>query len=318
MPKFTETGKELGCSELPSIVETNEGFTGYQDRNSILEKHITVRKGGHYDDLGLNANSKVRAGNYLESPIAKMVQDFLNLYGKVQLIEPTGAERNDLVPGLGSSPDYFIQIDDSINFNDKFGKNHNLTGRGLLEIKNSTIPGLPTNVRIQTQGQMLCGGYSWCIIARFISGWDLQIYVEYANPTVQDLIIESVKDFWERVEEENYFDPSSSSEASRRIKGNGLKETVDLSANNELPGLIAEWKANEKIYKHCKSIKNDLEVHIKSILGPVEYAVCQNYKIKHTTVNYKAQPEKIVPAKEAWSTRKFGIDDINKELHDDI
>ena len=45
MPKLTITGKELGCSELPSLVETHEGFTGYNSRNDVLKTLCSVAKG---------------------------------------------------------------------------------------------------------------------------------------------------------------------------------------------------------------------------------------------------------------------------------
>ena len=312
MPKLTITGKELGCSELPSIVETHDGFTGYNSRNDVLKRHIDARVSGHVDNRLGDVNAKVRAGNYMEGTIGQMVLDKLNQIGKVTTSLPTEADRNPLVPGLGSSPDYYVTIQDSIEFKDNFQVSHTLTGKGLLEIKNSTIPGLPTNVRIQSQGQMLCGNYSWCIIARLVSGWDLQLYVEFSNRDVQDKITEAVTDFWHRVDTEDYYDPDSSSEASRLIKGNGITDPIDLSGNNELPTLIHEWKANEKIMKHSKQIKDDLEIHMKSILGQNEVGKCQNYELRHTTVNYKPQPEKLVPAKEGYSTRRFGIKELNE------
>ena len=312
MPKLTITGKELGCSELPSIVETHDGFTGYNSRNDVLKRHIDARVSGHVDNRLGDVNAKVRAGNYMEGTIGQMVLDKLNQIGKVSINLPTEADRNPLVPGLGSSPDYYLTIQDSIEFKDNFQASHTLTGKGLLEIKNSTIPGYPTNVRIQAQGQMLCGNFSWCIVARLVSGWDLQLYVEYSNRDVQDKITEAVTDFWHRVDTEDYYDPDSSSEASRLIKGNGITDPVDLSGNNELPTLIHEWKANEKIMKHSKQIKDDLEIHMKSILGQNEVAKCQNYEIRHTTVTYKPQPEKVVPAKEGYSTRRFGIKELNE------
>lgn len=312
MPKLTITGKELGCSELPSIVETNDGFTGYTSRNDVLKKHIDARIGGHVDNRLGDVNARVRAGNYMEGPIGKMVLDKLNQIGKVTTEIPIEADRNPLVPGLGSSPDLYLTVQDSIQFNDNFQVSHTLTGKGLIEIKNSTIPGYPTNVRIQAQGQMLCGNHSWCIVARLVSGWDLQLYVEYPNREVQDKIIESVNDFWSRVETEDYYDPDSSSEASRLIKGSGNTEPVDFSGNNILPNLIAEWKANEKMLKHSKQIKDDLEIHMKSILGSAEVGKCQNYEVRHTTVIYKPQPEKVVLAKEGYSTRRFGIKEFNE------
>ena len=313
MPKLTITGKELGCSELPSIVETNDGFTGYTSRNDVLKRHIDARIGGHVDNRLGDVNARVRAGNYMEGPIGKMVLDKLNQIGKVSTEIPIEADRNPLVPGLGSSPDLYLTVQDSIQFNDNFQVSHTLTGKGLIEIKNSTIPGYPTNVRIQVQGQMLCGNHSWCIVARLISGWDLQLYVEFPNRDVQDKITEAVDDFWNRVETEDYYDPDSSSEASRLIKGSGNAEPVDFSGNNILPTLISEWKANEKMLKHSKQIKDDLEIHMKSILGSAEVGKCQNHEVRHTTVTYKPQPEKLVPAKEGYSTRRFGIKELSNE-----
>ena len=114
MPKLTITGKELGCSELPSIVETHDGFTGYNSRNDVLKRHIDARVSGHVDNRLGDVNAKVRAGNYMEGTIGQMVLDKLNQIGKVTTSLPTEADRNPLVPGLGSSPDYYVTIQDSI------------------------------------------------------------------------------------------------------------------------------------------------------------------------------------------------------------
>ena len=103
----------------------------------------------------------------------------------------------------------------------------------------------------------------------------------------------------------------SSREASKFIKGNGSKEVVDLSSNNELPELIDDYQAAKKTISAGKKIEDDVSIRIKEILGANELALCNGYEIKHTTM--KRVKTKTIQLKDEPPTvsRRFSLKQID-------
>ena len=185
-----------------------------------------------------------------------------------------------------------------------------LEGRGCLEIKitGQDAENKPPIYRgvLQLQAQMACTHSTWGCIAVLYKGTELRLFLYGIDKDLQAQIKEASYDFKERVEkyrlnEETDWLPMSSTKEATVIYDEADDEIVQLP---ELSGLVAEVVELKDRIKESHDRIDTLQATIMESMRDSKTAIAGDYKVTWPMLNYKAQPEKIVPAKNAYSIRQ--------------
>jgi len=157
---------------------------------------------------------------------------------------------------------------------------------------------------LQLQAQLLCAGYTWGVIATLYRGTELRIYFYQASGNTQAKIIDVCKEFTRRVNSQSWYPVASPADGVKAYPTvDGLQAPIELSgdaanyARRLIEAKVHAKQLDEEIdflqSKIMDSMTNVEEGYIKSADGSVAA------RIKWAMRSYKAQPEKVTPAKEA-------------------
>lgn len=300
--------REMSASRLPGLM----GFSNYSTPNDELQFSINAIDGKPRPDI---SNEAMGWGNTLEPVILGAACQRLGIEGEFNLDKPYSHRSfalNCSLDGIGyghglevtSDPDkgIFVVGQDSIK----------LEGPGVLEAKlTKTQPeDVPHLARgpIQLQGQMLVTGHKWGAVCVLYQGIELRIFLFAPHKETQAAIVKAVQDFESRLETYRqtggieWYPPQTSKELDRIYPTAASKEVVELPPTVEMLALaIVENKA---AIRQAEEGIELAEKQIKELLGQAEKGRAGRYVISWPMRNYKAQPEKLVPAKDAYSVRQ--------------
>ena len=92
------------------------------------------------------------------------------------------------------------------------------------------------------------------------------------------------------------------------------KKTKDLKLNRSILNIDKSLAIYAKQSMECDRVIKEAKKHkemcmekLKDAMGNHTHARLKNFNLNWGLINYKAQPEKIIPAKEAYSIRKKTI-----------
>lgn len=151
---------------------------------------------------------------------------------------------------------------------------------------------------IQLQMQMMSVDADFGVLVTLHRGIERHIKIYRKNAIIQDRIVKLCEDFSDRVKSENYYRPVNVDDASK------IHPTADGSV--ELPGLSDRVERLVRLRQDAKELEiqiDALQTEIMSEMRDAEIARAGSYIVKWPVRHYKAQPEKVTPAKEARSVR---------------
>lgn len=151
---------------------------------------------------------------------------------------------------------------------------------------------------IQLQAQMRAVDAEFGVLITLHRGIERRIRIYKANAEIQDQLVHLADDFKRRVYETEYYPPVTVDDA--------VQTHPEASGEIELPDLtdrIARLLELRETAQNFETEIKALEVEIMNEMQDAEIAYCNQYKVKWPVRNYKAQPEKITPAKEARTVR---------------
>lgn len=301
----------LSCSRLPAIM----GLSPYSTPNDELAKSIDALDGKFKTWDG---NEATRFGNLLEPVILAQMMERLRLDTFIApttpFSAPNGVALNASLDGVGApGPQTTIRIKTDVDRGiyligcDELA----ITGPGVLESKLTSAPpeDEPAAHRgpIQLQGCMLCSGYEWGAIGVLYRGVELRIFVYRRDDSVISQIVDLCADFERRKTSLDWYSPVSTSDAANvwnKADDSAppielIPDTIDLMEDILTAKEII--KAAEETIDQCsaalmEAIGNHLEATATDEDGT-------KYRVRWPMRNYKAQPEKITPAKEAYQKR---------------
>jgi hypothetical protein len=306
--KYSITGKESGASDLPFILRVQGEYLcpfGITP-NDTLAKHRAALAGEEPEE----ATGYMKAGNYFEDAAR---QWFMDEFG-AKLTHPTEGYRNkycNLVASL-----------DGLFAHDWIYQGIPIPKGSVWECKIPTRPSNPTDSLervIQVQAQMDCCDAEYAVIAelaRMDCTWRVAI-VERHQQTIQ-ANREAVDLFWHHMKYDTDYEPVTSSEASRLIAGNRQPEPHDMT-DGPTNGLDAEQHQDlidaadtylnaQRAAKASKAVMESAGLNIKAIMGGMEKVrLPDGITVGHVTTEYKAQPEKVTPAKPARTGRRLSV-----------
>jgi predicted phage-related endonuclease len=186
-----------------------------------------------------------------------------------------------------------------------------LDGYGVLEAKLTAVSPeeMPALYRgpVQLQAQMDIMQARWGAVAVLYQGTVLRIFLFEPHKQTLETIKTAVLEFQDKLERFradgtiDYYPPATSEDADRLWPA-AEDKVVQLDTEAELLAeKIATAKATiTKAAKDCADAEKDL----KALLGTASKGIAGRFEIRWPMRNYQAQPEKVVPAKDAYSIRQ--------------
>ena len=301
--------RSMSASRLPGLL----GFSKYSTPNDELQYSLSAIDGKERPDIG---NEAMAWGNTLEPVILTQAAARLGLVEFDTQINQ--AYSHDSVPISCSLDGIGIGNGQTIVTNTKEGiyvvgqESIKLDGPGVLEAKlTKTMPeDTPHLARgpIQLQGQMLITGHKWGAVCVLYQGIELRVFLFAVHYETQKEIIKASLEFQSKLDkyaktgEIDWYPPASSKELDRIYPNAAGKEEIELPVNvSDLAKGILENKA---AIRAAEASIETAEMLIKSTLGQAERGRCGQYVISWPMRNFKAAPERIMPAKEAYTVRQ--------------
>ena len=304
MAKFSNDAVELGASRVPAIVL---GKTSFTTNERERQKTLHARQGIETIETEFGKDAKER-GNYLEDAIINWARDKVAEIGSetatVDLCKVTQGYRIDDL-ALCASLDAILNIEGQVTmYNQLTDEEVILSGFGALEIKTTNTDDLPrTDQIIQLQTQLLCSGFEWGIIAVFGKAQKLTLVPFKADQDIFNQIMEKVNEFWQKVDLDEPYPPLDNGPPS-------IINLDHLDIRDSIIGVSEQWLECEAEIKKWTKKKEENQKLLQRIMEQqeAEHAEVGDISIAYPTITRKAQPEKIVPAKEATYYRKFKIE----------
>ena len=302
----------LSASRLPGIM----GISRYQTPNDELEYSIRALKGEERRDIG---NEAMAWGNIMEPLILEDAARRLELTDMVT--DHPVARYHDSLPlccsldGTADGRGQVISTDPAAGVYVIGQDSITLDGVGVLEAKLTAMP--PDDVPplwrgpIQLQAQMDIVQAKWGAVCTLYRGTELRVFVFAPHQATVKKIAEVAIDFQRRLDEwkttglVDYYPPAEG-EQWPDLRGPYPVEdkAVDLPDAVDIAAAIV---AASRTIKEQEDTKAILEEQLKAMMGAATKATAGGYSIAWPVRSYKAQGEKFVPAKQAYTIRQSTI-----------
>lgn len=304
--------KVMSASRLPALL----GFSKYSTPNDELTYSMDALDQKPKKDIG---NEAMFWGTELEPTILKIACQRLGLtkfdtdIRKAFVHEslPLQASLDGLAEGEGLEVKHdpangiFVVGQPSIV----------LRGTGVLEAKlTKSFPedGSPDLARgpIQLMGQLLVTGHQWGAVCVLYSGMTLRIFLFAAHYETQKAIAKAVLEFDTKLTayktrgERNFYPPTSSLDLNRMFP---ISETKEVELSNDAIELAQTILDKKLVIKACESVIDESEMKIKQMLGDAETGRAGEIVITWKMRHYKESPEKLTPARKAYSVRQSNL-----------
>jgi predicted phage-related endonuclease len=301
--------KQMSASRLPGLL----GFSRYSTPNDELQYSINAIDGKERPDIG---NEAMGWGNRLEPVILQQavmrlgITDYDTQIGQAYTHSSIALACSLDGVGYGTGQEIFPDPDKGIFV---VGQDSIvLDGPGVLEAKlTKTMPEeVPHLARgpIQLQGQMLVTGHEWGAVAVLYQGIELRVFLFAPHYDTQKEIVKAVLAFehklktYQKTGAIDWYPPESSKELDRIYPMAANREEIQLppSVGDLAKGIIE----NKAAIRAAEASIEEAEKLIKQELGQAERGRAGQYIINWPMRNYKDAPERLVPAKKAYSVRQ--------------
>lgn len=297
----------LSCSRLPAVL----GFSKFRTANDELKVSIDALHGKEPEFI---SNEAMEWGNRLEKDILKESATRLGL--ESYDLEHDKPYFHKDIP-LACSLDGTVKGNDTVIYTDidkgiyVMGKDSiKLSGTGILEAKltGQDVEDTPAVYRgvIQLQGQMDIMESSWGALCVLYKGTQLRIFLYEYNEDQVNMIRQAAIEFSEKLDkykrdsEIDWYPLATSAEATR-IFDHAEKTTVEIP---EIEIQAEKIISLREAITEAEEAIDRLQRNIMEQMRDAEICHAGRYKISWPMRNYKAQPAKTVPAKEAYVIRQ--------------
>jgi len=299
----------LSASRLPAVC----GMSQYRSPNDELLASIAAINGEELENI---TNESMDWGNRLEPTILTEAAHRLGCHQlEINHEKPYFHEKWPISCSLdgtatGSMEEVFTDPERGIYV---VGQSSiRLEGTGILEAKLTKME--PEDVLplyrgpIQLQAQMAIMKATWGAIAVLYQGTELRIFLFAPHQETLDLIERTCKEFQDKLDRYkntgyiDHYPPINPKDATRTWPTSSDSELVKLDDYGvELTKLILE---NKQKISRLEEETAKAQTEIMGMMRNSTYALAGDFQITWPQRNYKAQPSKIVPAKEAYTIRQ--------------
>ena len=299
----------MSCSRLPALL----GFSKFRTPNDELKQSIEYYQG---IEPTFEENEPMMWGNLTEKLI--LSEACKRLGCEIDNLDHDQAYFHKSVPlacsldgtAQGAGNEVFTDIGNGIYVMNDGKTPIKLDGLGILEAKLTAteVEDSPAIYRgvIQLQGQMDIMEAKWGAVCVLYRGTTLRIFLYERNEDQVNLIHQAVEEFQAKLdkyksnEEIDWYPLDNSFEASR-IFDRAEKNTI------EMPEIELQAEKILEMREHIMELENAIDriqIHIMEQMRDAEVCNAGRYKISWPMRQYKAQPAKMVPAKEAYVIRQ--------------
>jgi predicted phage-related endonuclease len=313
---------QLSASELPVLM----GMSRYKTVNELLKEKTEFINGKERENI---TNEAMTWGNLTESIILEESARRLGVSAlKLDHTEPYQHKTAAVACSLdGTADGDGIEIMTDIEQGiicvnaDKI----KLDGVGVIEAKLTShevesADQLPLyRGPLQLQMQMDIMGATWGAVCVLYKGTQLKVFVYERDEEVLTRLHESIADFQRRLDRFKsedfieWYDITDPTEASK-LWDDPNNVTVDIPEVEEYAQKIIEIR---DMINDLEAQSKDMEIKIMDKMRDVAHAHAGRYKISWPTINYKAVPEKVVPAKPARTIRQSKLRIRDRELNNE-
>jgi predicted phage-related endonuclease len=301
---------QASASMLPALM----GLSPWQSPNDCLMRAIGAMKGepppefkAEAADWGNVMERHILAEACLRLGLENLDLDYTTAFTHKTL--PLACSLDGTADGAGKvikhDPDAGIYVMD--------GDDITLEGMGVLEAKLTAIepqdsPPLYQGP-IQLQAQMDILEAKWGAVCTLYRGTKLRIYLFKPHSATLDAIAYHVREFqakldkWEDTATVDYYPPKDSEDA-QRTWGKADEDALPIDLGGLTEEIIEELLDCKAEIKRLENIIDDCEKSLKERLQEHTVGTTPRYKVTWPVRHYKAQPERIVPAKEASTIRQ--------------
>jgi predicted phage-related endonuclease len=303
----------MSASRLPSIM----GLSKYQTPNDELEFSINALRGLERPDIG---NESMAWGNTLEPLILAEAAKRLQLIDLVT--DHDKAFFHDELPLCCSLDGSAYSLGQVVTTDTEAGiyvigqDSIQLDGMGVIEAKLTGMDAedIPPLWRgpIQLQAQMDIVKAKWGCLATLYRGTQLRLFLFAPHQGTLNRIRDVTIDFqlrlenWKETGSVEYYPPQ---EGERWPDTRGIypsdEEAIEL--DDEAAKLANNIISNRVFIKTKEQEIAADEEQLKDLMKESTLAKVGNFIIKWPVRSYKSQPEKVVPAKEAYSIRQSNL-----------
>tara|TARA_B100000427_G_scaffold319010_1_gene316778 strand:+ start:716 stop:1690 length:975 start_codon:yes stop_codon:yes gene_type:complete len=308
--------KLLSASQIATLM----GESPFKTRNELLKEKLYHNYKGYDQPPETPETEIMQWGNRLEPIILQESAKLLGCKVNTEITEVYSYGDNFLECSLDG-------ILNSINQKKIYPTDHiflpqgkeyiEMQGKGIIEAKNtrSFFTAEPPSWRgvWQLQAQFLCCPWAyWGVIATLYQGSHLALYVYEPDAEMQKQILDACDDFYKRLKQPDFYPSDSVQEAASAYP---LVEEdlpcVDLAGNDS--SIAEDYYEAKKAQKEMAQLVEQLEAEIIDKMGMHQKGVFNNdlgvpiFTVERKMRHYKAQPEKIIPAKPARSERQKSL-----------
>lgn len=257
------------------------------------EYELHHRKTGQIADT-FEVNERMVWGNRLEAAIAYGIAEDFGL-----VVEPFKVYMRMPDLRMGSSFDFkIVGIVDGFTGDETYRDLFRENGTGIMEVKN--VDGLqfkrgwiadgdqmeaPPHIELQVQHQQEVADLNWTMVAPLVGGNTPMAFFRLRNRQYGQMIRERVTEFWAKVAAGIAPEPDYSKDGDTIAKlfANDNGETVDMSGNNRLAELIAEYTAAAADEKAAKARKDAAKAESLLLIGEAAKVVGTGFSISAST-----------------------------------
>lgn len=300
----------LSASRLPAVM----GLSRYRTPNDELEYSIAAMKAEERPDIG---NEAMAWGNLMEPLILAQAAERLRLADLITY-HPDPRFHPELplccsLDGTGDGSGQVVYHEPEKGIYVIGADSITLDGVGVIEAKLTAmdVEEVPPLWRgpVQLQAQMDIVQAKWGAVATLYRGTELRVFLFAPHEeTVQyisrvTLEFQAKLDAWKATGQVDYYPPADGEKwPERRGPYPSKPDPIELGVDaEELAHKI--FRANQEIKRIEKQVADD-EKALKELMDGAELAEAGRYDIKWPLKNYKAQPAKTVPAKDAYTIRQ--------------
>ena len=298
----------MSASRLPALL----GLSKYQTPNDELQATINaitgeVAENKQNEAMGWGDRLEhlilIETGKRLE--LSDLMTEFDNAFFHPVL--PLACSLDGYADGRGQ----VIRTDEDAGIYVIGAEQITLDGYGVLEAKLTAVQPeeIPALYRgpVQLQAQMDIMQAKWGALAVLYQGTQMRVFLFEPHVQTLETIKTAVLEFQNKLEKyrlsgEIDFYPPATTEDADRMYPTATETPVTLGIEAEL---LAEKIVDAK--KRATEAEKDrasAEKDLKTLLKTANVGIAGKYEIRWPMRNYAAQPEKIVPAKDAYSIRQ--------------
>lgn len=303
------SNNHASCSGLPALF----GLSHYETRTEYLHSRIQARKG--IEPPKQEKSIHAQMGDVLEPVILNKAVELLGLTD-LQIDHPEAVKHKEFplegsLDGIAKADNLIITPDNSVIYTED-DEPISLNGLGVLEAKATALhpetDGKAPAWRGLLQTKALCAilDYSWGCIATLHRSTDFKLTLIRRDFAFERELKEVILDFERRIVEEDYYPPVTLKDTT--VSHPEAEEKKEVNLEDDIISYHLNRIADNK--DKIDLLNNEIDeskMKVQDFMGNAEIGIHKDFQVRWYNKQFKARPERITPAKDAYTIRSFSL-----------